>query len=207
MWSEDEPFDYDGEFYTLRQTVLEPKPADLRRPMLVCAGSSDAGRTFALKNTDMLFNVAWDLDTIPDQTAAIRRDAAAIGREVGVFTNAYVVCRPTVREAEEYHHFYAVEHADTEAVETMVVERGLDRPGVPEELRRLFRLRSAGGNGAMPIVGDPDKVAEQMRVLSESGITALALGLPNYLLELPILRDEVLPRLERMGLRRPVGDA
>ena len=89
----------------------------------------------------------------------------------------------------------------------MVVERGLDRPGVPEELRRLFRLRSAGGNGAMPIVGDPDKVAEQMRVLSESGITALALGLPNYLLELPILRDEVLPRLERMGLRRPVGDA
>ena len=206
VWSEDEPFDYDGEFFTLRQTVLEPKPAGRRRPMLVCAGASETGRAFALRNADMLFNVAWDLDAIPDQTAALRRDAAAIGREVGVFTNAYVVCRPTAREAEEYHHYYAVEHADAEAVETMVVERGLDRPGVPEERLRLFRLRSAGGNGAMPIVGDPDDVAERMRVLSEAGITALALGLPNYLLELPIVRDEVLPRLERMGLRRPPGE-
>jgi alkanesulfonate monooxygenase SsuD/methylene tetrahydromethanopterin reductase-like flavin-dependent oxidoreductase (luciferase family) len=85
----------------------------------------------------------------------------------------------------------------------MVVERGLDRPGVPEERRRLFRLRSAGGNGAMPIVGDPDGVAEKMRALSEAGISALALGLPNYLLELPYFRDEVLPRLERLGLRVP----
>ena len=166
VWSEDEPFDYDGEFFTLRRTVLEPKPADRRRPMLVCAGASETGRAFALRNADMLFNVAWDLDAIPDQTAALRRDAAAIGREVGVFTNAYVVCRPTAREAEEFHHYYAVEHADSQAVETMVVERGLDRPGVPEERRRLFRLRAAGGNGAMPIVGDPDDVAERMRVLS-----------------------------------------
>jgi alkanesulfonate monooxygenase SsuD/methylene tetrahydromethanopterin reductase-like flavin-dependent oxidoreductase (luciferase family) len=203
VWTADEPFDHDGAFFKLSQTVLEPKPIDGRRPMLVCAGTSESGRAFAIRNADMLFNVAWDIDIIPEQTAALRRDAAAVGRDVGVFTNAYVVCRPTAREAEEYHHYYAVEHADEGAVETMVVERGLDRPGVPEERRRLFRLRSAGGNGAMPIVGDPDGVAEKMRALSEAGISALALGLPNYLLELPYFRDEVLPRLERLGLRVP----
>ncbi len=203
VWTADEPFDHDGAFFKLSQTVLEPKPIDGRRPMLVCAGTSESGRAFAIRNADMLFNVAWDIDIIPEQTAALRRDAAAVGRDVGVFTNAYVVCRPTAREAEEYHHYYAVEHADEGAVETMVVERGLDRPGVAEERRRLFRLRSAGGNGAMPIVGDPDGVAEKMHRLSHAGISALALGLPNYLMELPYFRDEVLPRLERLGLRVP----
>ena len=87
----------------------------------------------------------------------------------------------------------------------MVVERGWDRPGIPEERRQLFRLRAAGGNSGFPIVGDPDGVAETMRRLSDGGVTALALGFPNYLKHFPYFRDEVLPRLERMGLRRPAA--
>ena len=142
---------------------------------------------------------------MPAQAAEIRSGATARGREVGIFTNAYVVCRPTQEEADEYHHHYAVEHRDTDAVETMVVERGWDRPGIPEERRQLFRLRAAGGNSGFPIVGDPDRVAGIMRRLSEGGVTALALGFPNYLKHFPYFRDEVLPRLEGMGLRMPAG--
>ena len=203
VWAEDEPFDYDGAFYRLRATVLEPKPVDRRRPILVSAAMSETGRAFALANADMLFTVVWDIDDLPAQAAAIRAGAARLGREVGIFTNAYVVCRPTAKEAEDYHHHYAVEHRDEAAVETMVVERGWDRPGIPEERRRLFRLRAAGGNSGFPIVGDPDGVARTMARLSAGGAGALALGFPNYLKHFPYFRDEVLPRLERMGLRVP----
>ena len=42
--------------------------------------------------------------------------------------------------------------------------------------------------------------------LNEAGIDALALGLPNYLMHFPYFRDEVLPRLERLGLRAPRQD-
>ena len=203
VWAEDEPFDYDGAFYRLRATVLEPKPVDRRRPILVSAAMSETGRAFALANADMLFTVVWDIDDLPAQAAAIRAGAARLGREMGIFTNAYVVCRPTAKEAEDYHHHYAVEHRDEAAVETMVVERGWDRPGIPEERRRLFRLRAAGGNSGFPIVGDPDGVARTMARLSAGGVGALALGFPNYLKHFPYFRDEVLPRLERMGLRVP----
>lgn len=203
VWTEDEPFDHDGAFYRLRATVLEPKPVDRRRPMIVSAAMSETGRAFALANADMLFTVVWDVDDLPAQAAALREGAARLGREVGIFTNAYVVCRPTAKEAEDYHHHYAVEHRDEAAVETMVVERGWDRPGIPEERRRLFRLRAAGGNSGLPIVGDPDGVARTMARLSEGGAGALALGFPNYLKHFPYFRDEVLPRLERMGLRVP----
>jgi hypothetical protein len=32
----------------------------------------------------------------------------------------------------------------------------------------------------------------------------MAIGLVNYIDEFPILRDEILPRMERLGLREPV---
>jgi len=201
-WSEDAPFDYAGRFYRVKGTVLEPKPVNRVRPILVNAGQSGTGRAFALKNSDMLFTVMHDFARLPAEVAALKRDAAALGRrDIGVFSNVAVVCRPTEAEARDYFHHYAVEHADHGAVETMVVERGLDRREVSDEVRRNFRLRAAAGNGAFPIVGTPDQVAGVMRQMSEAGVTALAVGLPNYLYELPYFAAEVLPRLARMGLR------
>jgi FMNH2-dependent dimethyl sulfone monooxygenase len=37
--------------------------------------------------------------------------------------------------------------------------------------------------------------------LSAAGVNGIGISLINYLDELPFVRDEVLPRLERMGLR------
>ena len=112
-----------------------------------------------------------------------------------------MVCRPTQREAEEYFQYYAVENADHDAVENMIVGRGLKKPGMPEEILQAARIRAAGGNGALPIVGNPDTATAMMKRLSECGISALAMGFTNYLEHFPYFRDEVLPRLSRQGLR------
>ena len=202
IWSEREPFDFDGEFFRTKGTALEPKPVGGARPMIVCAGTSGRGREFALRNADMLFNVFYELEAMRSDNASLRADAAKLGRDVGLFTNIGVVCRRTRREAEEYHRYYAVEHADTEACRLMMVERGLDRPEVPEETRRLFHLRAATANGATPVVGDPDDVAAALSAMADAGCDALAMGLPNYLDDLPLFVQEVLPRLEARGLRR-----
>ena len=201
IWSESEPFDFEGEFFRTKSTLLEPKPVDGTRPMIVSAGTSGRGREFALRNADMLFNVFYDLETMRSDNAVLRAEARSQGRDIGLFTNAGVVCRPTRRQAEDYHHHYAVDHADAEACRVMMVERGLDRPEVPEEARQRFRLRAATANGGTPVVGDPDDVAETLAAMAEAGCDALAVGLPNYLDDLPILVEEVLPRLEARGLR------
>ncbi|HEY4404523.1 MAG TPA: LLM class flavin-dependent oxidoreductase, partial [Xanthobacteraceae bacterium] len=53
----------------------------------------------------------------------------------------------------------------------------------------------------LPIVGDPDFVAKQLADLSQAGLTGIGVSLVNYTDELPYFCDEVLPRLERMGVR------
>jgi alkanesulfonate monooxygenase SsuD/methylene tetrahydromethanopterin reductase-like flavin-dependent oxidoreductase (luciferase family) len=204
IWSEDEPFDFEGEFFRTKGTLLSPKPVSRQRPMVVCAGTSGRGREYAVKNADMLFHTFYDYEKFRKDCADLRNAGRVMGRDVGLFTNIGVVCRPTQKEAEEYHHFYAVEHADTEACRIMMVERGIDTDDISEEDRRRFHMRAATANGATPVVGDPDSVAEQLAKLSEAGADAVAVGLPNYLKDLPIIVEEVLPRLEHRGLRQPV---
>ena len=72
-------------------------------------------------------------------------------------------------------------------------------------LEEFMRQRSqyAHGNSGVPIVGDPDHIARQLIDLSRAGLTGIAVSLVNYADELPYFRAEVLPRLERAGLRLP----
>lgn len=112
-WSCDGSFDYDGQFYRVRKTSIQPKPYGGGRPVIVCAGNSERGRDFAARNADMMFtNIRTDLDDVPASTAALRALAAAYHRQIGVFSNVAVVCRSTRKEAEEYYHYYAVEKAE-----------------------------------------------------------------------------------------------
>lgn len=58
--------------------------------------------------------------------------------------------------------------------------------------------------GIQPVVGTPDDVVAELRLLREAGIAGSALVFLvflNYLSELPYFAAEVLPRMERAGLR------
>ena len=70
----------------------------------------------------------------------------------------------------------------------------------PDDFTRL-RNEQANGMGGLPIVGDPDFVARELATLSEAGLNGIGVAFVNYLDELPYFCDEVLPRLERRGLR------
>lgn len=204
IWTETDPFDHDGHFFQLLNVRGEPKPVSKPWPLVMNAATSPAGRDFSARNADYLFRIVTSLEAGRTDIARVRGDARAMGRDVGVFTNAYVVCRPTVKEAEEYHHYYAVENADHGAVETIMVGRGIvDNPNLSDEVKAAMWKRTAGGNGAYPIIGDPDRVVAQMKELSDIGVSGIAMGLVNYLDDFPYIRDEVLPRLEKAGLRHP----
>jgi alkanesulfonate monooxygenase SsuD/methylene tetrahydromethanopterin reductase-like flavin-dependent oxidoreductase (luciferase family) len=50
-------------------------------------------------------------------------------------------------------------------------------------------------------VGEPDHVAAELIRLHQVGFDGLVLNFVNYLDELPYFAQEVLPRLERQGVR------
>jgi alkanesulfonate monooxygenase SsuD/methylene tetrahydromethanopterin reductase-like flavin-dependent oxidoreductase (luciferase family) len=210
VWSEDD-FDYDGRYYHFEGVRVKPKPYGGTRPVIMNAGASGDGQSFAIRNCDAYFTgvrmSAFDeqtgvmtpaIEPAREYVDAVRAKAAAIGRDVGIFTRAEVTCRPTQREAADYYRYWVEEMADWDAIDhQMKISRGMtpDMPGYAE--RRKQHLHG------FPIVGDPDRVATMLATLSHTGFDGVGISLVNYLDELPYVRDEVLPRLERLGLRKP----
>ena len=70
----------------------------------------------------------------------------------------------------------------------------------PEVVRKLVE-RHVSGVGTYPLLGTYDQVAERIKYFSDCGLDGMAVGLVNYIDEFPVMRDEILPRLERLGLR------
>jgi alkanesulfonate monooxygenase SsuD/methylene tetrahydromethanopterin reductase-like flavin-dependent oxidoreductase (luciferase family) len=73
----------------------------------------------------------------------------------------------------------------------------------PDRVRQL-KERYISGSGTFPVIGSYDDAAETYKRLSDAGLDGLAVALVNYVNEFPRLRDEVLPRMERLALRSPI---
>ncbi len=205
-WGPQEDFDFDGEFIKLKKVRAKPKPYGGTRPLIMNAGSTPAGQAFALRNTDAFFTatqasrISFDANT--QMVKDIKTDAAAIGREIEVYTVGQVVCRPTQKEAEEYYHHAIVEQADWGAVDGMLSIKNITPQTVGvEEYQKKREYFAAKAIGGYPFVGSPDHVAEELANLSRAGVRGIAFSMVNYLGELPLFRDEVLPRLAKMGVR------
>jgi alkanesulfonate monooxygenase SsuD/methylene tetrahydromethanopterin reductase-like flavin-dependent oxidoreductase (luciferase family) len=167
------------------------------------AGASPTGQTFAVKNCDAFFMQASRVSVAEtaERVAKVKQLAQQHGREISVYTVGVITCRPTMREAEDYHRHCVVDQADWSAVDRLLAMRKITPQTVSAEEFATQRSQFAHGNSGLPIIGDPDHVARQLIDLSSAGLTGIEVSLVNYADELPFLRAEVLPRLERAGLR------
>ena len=203
IWSDKEDFDFDGKYLSMKRIRGKPKPYGGTRPLIMNAGASPVGQAFAIRNCDAFFLQAsrTSLDETAQKVAAAKEQAKAQNRELGVYTVGVVTCRPTKKEAEDYYHYSIVEHADWSAVDSILAIKNITAQNTPPDKFAQARNGYAQGMGGLPIVGDPDHVARHLIDLSRAGLTGIAISLVNYLDELPFFCGEVLPRLERAGLR------
>jgi FMNH2-dependent dimethyl sulfone monooxygenase len=205
IWSGDD-FDFQSDNFDLRGLRVKPKPYGGTRPLLMNAGQSASGQAFALRNCDALFTAmrfVTDAGQISSAVAALKAGARQIGRDVDVYTTCFVVCRPTRQEAEETLRYHVDENCDWGAIEGFLRLKGeLGRP--PAELEKLRRAYPRGVLGYV-ILGTPDEVTEKLAELSTAGLAGTGMSMIHYADELPYFHAEVLPRLERLGLRRPVA--
>jgi alkanesulfonate monooxygenase SsuD/methylene tetrahydromethanopterin reductase-like flavin-dependent oxidoreductase (luciferase family) len=205
-WTREDTFDYEGEFLHLRAVRAFPKPFGGTLPLMMNAGSSGAGQNFALRNCDAFFVATagsrQSLAGNAEKVAEVKSQAHALGREIEVYTVGQVVCRPTQAEAEDYYRHTVIENADWGAIDGMLANRGITPQKVSaaeyEAKRRYFASNAVGG---YPFVGTPDRVAEELAIISQAGVRGIGLSFVNYLSEVPYFCDEVLPRLVRQGMR------
>ncbi len=210
MWEREDTFDFVTQYFHLKAVRAKPKPFGGSRPIIMNAGASAVGRAFAVRNCDAHFTgvrlASVDaagrfvpaIEEAAEQVRAIRALAQRIDRKVGVYTRGEIVCRPTQREADEYYHYAVEERADWAAIDYR-----LTKGGPANEDPASFKQRRYNHIHGFPIVGSPEAVADSLSAVSAAGFDGIALGMINYLDELPFFCDEVLPRLERLGVRTP----
>ena len=206
MWSARDDFDFDGAFIKLKGVRAKPKPYGGTRPVIMNAGASPAGRAFAIRNCDAFFMQPSRIsveETAHKVAGGEGRGRGARPRASSVYTVGVITCRPTMKEAEDYYHHVVVDQADWAAVDDMLGASNIT-PQTDSDggIHAAARPEGAWQSG-VPIVGDPDHIARQLIELSRAGLTGIAVSLVNYADELPYFRAEVLPRLERAGLRLP----
>ena len=204
IWHEIEPFEHTGRHWQLRHVQGLPHPAG-GQPVVVNAAASEGGREFAVRNCDYLLTVFPELDLARTTVAAIKARAAALARVVQVIGITAVVCRPTMKEAQEFDHWYSNTCADWDCVDYNLELVGLYGGHMPADVLQIYRRRFAQGFGGYPLIGDPDHVAREYARIHDAGVDACTVTFFNYLEELPYFCDEVLPRLERLGVRVPLA--
>ena len=193
-------FDYAGEFYQLTEVIGKPPPVQTPRPLTMSAASSPAGRAFAMKTSDLLVTVLGVAGEGLAPVQALSAQRKAEGRPLQIIATTHVVCRETDSEAEDYYRHYAVDHADTEAVDYHMKmsrrNRQLDTDQIFNE-----RKRYAGGLSSHPLIGRPETIVDELVRLQADGIDGVTLSFVNFRDELPFFIERVLPLLEQAGLR------
>ena len=205
-------FDWQGEFYKLRGLTTDPLTVQRPRPPVMSAGFSNRGRDFAAQAADLLFTSVSSLDRVPAIVKSVQDYAARYDRKIDLYTSAQIVCRKTRREAEDFYRYFAEEKADFAALDHMRRQKqataGSDMPLSERMEYNLARHARAGGPiypgtfpGAYTFVGTPDDIVAEMVQMNEAGLCGASVAFLNYTDEMPYFLAEVLPRMQRAGLR------
>jgi alkanesulfonate monooxygenase SsuD/methylene tetrahydromethanopterin reductase-like flavin-dependent oxidoreductase (luciferase family) len=205
LWTTPGERDFRGRFFDVPGGVLEPKPLQKPYPVIMNAGTSPAGRSFAAKHSDVIFAGLTNFETAAQQIAEIKQLAREqFGREIRVFGRGHVVCRATQAEAEEAYDHVHRQVADYEGAANVTgisKEHSQSTDWTIAE-RKLLEGMIAGFWG-IPMVGSPDQVAQSMADLHRAGADGIAISFVDYEEGLTQMEHEILPLLVEAGLRAP----
>jgi alkanesulfonate monooxygenase SsuD/methylene tetrahydromethanopterin reductase-like flavin-dependent oxidoreductase (luciferase family) len=207
LFAERKSFDFDGRYYKLKGAIAQPHPVQ-QRPFLMNAGGSARGMEFATKNADVAFIVPQSSDPQKvKQQVDNYRDCARekYGREILIGMSSYVVQRDSAAEAEVYVQDYVVTQGDDPPVNEFIEVNVANAQTMPEYIMRAMSFAIKAGYGGYPLTGTADDIAQKMQALSEIGVDLFLVTWLDYAKGLTAFAKEVLPRLEKMGLRTPAA--
>jgi len=198
----DKEFDYNGKYFQLKSVSGEPGSIQQPHPAIISAAYSPVGRDFAIKTSDFILTMFSDFDSAVQEVQDIRDREAKAGRAgdpLGLIGTVSITCRESRDEAEAFNHYYAVEQRDEIAVEQFVTARTANAASPYNDVEKM-KIGAAGGGA---IVGTPEDVVERLVQLRDAGFAGATLTTLNFLEDLPLIVNRVLPLMEEAGLRKP----
>lgn len=199
LWRE-ETFDWDSDYFHLRQAQAHPGTLSQPNPVLVSAGNSPAGQAFSAKYCDFNLISFGTFEEARQISRNVRRMAREdYGRETGIMTYGYLICRDTEKEALQAQA-EIIDRADWGAANNMMSGLAIGSDAFTAQVASM-RERYILGWGGYPFVGSPEQVVETFKQASDAGIDGVVFGLLDYVEEMEYIDNAVLPLMREAELR------
>ncbi|SEN53627.1 LLM class flavin-dependent oxidoreductase [Bradyrhizobium sp. OK095] len=160
--------------FRINNTIHLSEPSPQRTPVLYQAGTSPRGRQFAAKHAECVFMSGPSAKIIAPRVAAIRQEAAALGRnpaEILMFNMMTIILGNTEAEAAAKHADYRSHISPEGALALMSGWTGIDFSGYELD-QQVRHVQNDAGRSALDNVtrGDPDRVWTVRDVIEHVGI-------------------------------------
>jgi alkanesulfonate monooxygenase SsuD/methylene tetrahydromethanopterin reductase-like flavin-dependent oxidoreductase (luciferase family) len=168
------------------------------------AGGSEKGQHFAAKYCDMVYVVFGNHDfaDCKGKVDAYRNLARKeYGRDIQVWSYAYVVQGETEKEAQDYFDYYVNQHGDWEAATNWVNTMIANAKTLPKEVLAEMKKHFIAGWGGYPIIGTPEQIVEGLETMSKIGLDGTLLNFPRYIDDMRRFQTQVYPLVQQAGLR------
>jgi len=202
LWTQNETFDFAGQYINVKDAYQQPKALARPRPPVMNAAMSPVGHAFAARWADIAF-VSIDSgvrEEIKAKVDNVRQLAANNGREIQIWAASLVQCALTESAAKDEIARYVDREGDPAASANRIAW-GLAGERPSQERKNTMKTKGSV-DGGLSLIGTPHQIADTICLLSEAGIDGLCLTWFNFEKGLPVFIDEVLPLLERAGVRK-----
>lgn len=188
LWTEDS-VDFAGRYFTMKDCQSRPKPLSKPRPELICAGMSDRGFQFSVREADGCFIGGRSREEHRDASRRAKRLAEHLGRTI----RTYAMCTIIHGESDEAAQALATRYADGADIGAILAM--LASWGVPADQLQATAKRQ-GVFMTQTVVGSPASCLEQVTAfVTECELDGLMLIFPDYAEGLAMFGSEILPAL------------
>jgi pyrimidine oxygenase len=189
LWTEPS-VSFEGKHFTFKDCVSEPKP--IKPPFLICAGMSQRGFEFSVREADGCFIGGRNEAETRDVSRHARALAARLGKPIRTYCMMTVICAATDEEAEAKAQKYR-EGLDEGAVQGMLESYGAPMSG---DGGNAMTARAQGAFMTQTVVGSPATCAARIEnFLRDCDMDGLMFIYDDYVQGLRVTAREILPRL------------
>lgn len=196
MWSQP-VFSFTGNYYTVEEAILEPKPVRQPRPTLYAGGESPAAKSLISSKCDAWLTHGDPPETIAAKVADMRARREALGLPPMTFGVAgYVVVRET--EAAARREVERITDVRQSARGYANYRDWIDNTQL--EQRVSLEDYSVSNRGLRAgLVGTPEQVAERILAFEEAGLDLMLLQFSPQYEEMERFAEEVVPLVNGAG--------
>ena len=197
VWTE-KTFSFKGKYYTVDETVAEPKPVRQPRPPIYAGGESEAAKRLITRDCDAYVTHGDPAERVAPKVADIQSRRAAQGLDPMLYgMAAYAIVRDTEEEAQA--ELARITNVDPGSpgygnYQDWVSHTRLEQQVSLEDYSVSNRGLRAG------LVGTAEQVAEKLRNLEEVGVGLLLLQFSPQLEEMERFAEQVMPLVNQVSV-------